>query len=193
MCLILYRIDFCVHDDDLLLPAAAAAPPLSGQQEEVANRAALVQIPGRSRNSPAVAAATTVVVGKVPDFCVTLTKFAVDWSDAGNHNQQQQAQLVSEISYFPYSSSSQVLLEVISKHLPKQAVPLILRAKLAVDGHNHSASSSSQSDVGSTRMPLTGICLKSKSLDPSNCDPDEEEEEECCYRCAAAHYEFLLN
>jgi hypothetical protein len=42
----------------------------------------------------------------------------------------------------------QVLPEVISKHLPKEAVPLILRAKLAVDGHNHSASSSSQSDVG---------------------------------------------
>jgi hypothetical protein len=43
---------------------------------------------------------------------------------------------------------------------------------------------------------LTGISLKLKSLDPSNCDPDEEEEEEeeeCCYRCAAAHYEFLLN
>jgi len=42
-----------------------------------------------------------------------------------------------------------VLPEVISEHLPKEAVPLILRAKLAVDGHNHSASSSSsQSDVG---------------------------------------------
>jgi hypothetical protein len=122
MCLILYRIDFCVHDDDLLLPAAAAAPPLSGQQEEVANRAALVQIPGRSRNSPAVAAATTVVVGKVPDFCVTLTKFAVDWSDAGNHNQQQQAQLVSEISYFPYSSSSQVFcfVQILSRNLHAQ-------------------------------------------------------------------------
>jgi hypothetical protein len=104
MWLILYRIDFCVHDDDLLLPAAAAAPH-SGQQEEVANRAALVQIPGRSRNSPVVAAAAaaTVVVGKVPDFSVTLTKFAVDckfsvdWSDAENHNQQQQVQLVSRI------------------------------------------------------------------------------------------------
>jgi len=42
-------------------------------------------------------------------------------------------------------------------------------------------------------MPLTGISLKFKSLDPSNCDPDEEEEEECCYRCAAAHYEFLVD
>ncbi len=45
----------------------------------------------------------------------------------------------------------QVLPELISKHLPKEAVTLILRAKLAVDGHNHSASSSSsssQSDVG---------------------------------------------
>jgi hypothetical protein len=44
--------------------------------------------------------------------------------------------------------------------------------------------------AGSTRMPLTRISLKFKSLDPSNCDPDEEEEEEeeekCCYRCAAA-------
>jgi hypothetical protein len=76
-----------------------------------------VQIPGRSRNSPAVAAsaatAATVVVGKVPDFWVTLTKFAVDckfsvdWSDAENHNQQQQVQLVSRIQYFPSSSSSQ--------------------------------------------------------------------------------------
>jgi len=45
-------------------------------------------------------------------------------------------------------------------------------------------------------VPLTGISSKFKSLDPSNCDPDEEEEEEeeeCCYRCAAAHYEFLVN
>ncbi|CAK9876885.1 unnamed protein product [Sphagnum jensenii] len=76
----------------------SAAPPHSGQQEEVANRAALVQIPGRSRNSAVVAAAAaTVVVGNVPDFCVTLTKFAVDWSDAENHNQQQQVQLVSRI------------------------------------------------------------------------------------------------
>jgi len=42
-------------------------------------------------------------------------------------------------------------------------------------------------------MPLTGISLKCKSLDPSNCDPDEDEEE-CCYRyAAAAHYEFLVN
>jgi hypothetical protein len=81
----------------LLLPAAApAAHSHAGQQEEVANRAALVQIPDRSRNAPAVAAATAVVVGKVPDFWVTLTKFAVDWSDAENHNQQQ-VQLVSRI------------------------------------------------------------------------------------------------
>ncbi len=103
MWLILYPIDFCVHDDDLVLPGAAAAPPHSGQQEEVANRSALVQIPGGSRNSPAVAAATTVVVGKVPDFCVTLTKFAVhckfsmDWSDSENHNHQQHVHLVSRI------------------------------------------------------------------------------------------------
>ncbi len=106
--IILYRIYFCVHDDDdlLLLPAAApAAHPHEGQQEEVANRAALVQIPGRSRNAPAVAAAATaVVVGKVPDFWVTLTKFAVDckfsvdWSDAENHNQQQQQQQVQLVS-----------------------------------------------------------------------------------------------
>jgi hypothetical protein len=45
-----------------------------------------------------------------------------------------------------------VLPEVISKHLPKEAVTLILRAKVAVDGHNNnsasSSSSSSQSDVG---------------------------------------------
>jgi hypothetical protein len=47
--------------------------------------------------------------------------------------------------------------------------------------------------AGSTRIPLTRISLKFKSLDPSNCDPDEEEEEECCYHCAAAHYEFLVN
>jgi hypothetical protein len=58
---------------------AATAPHHSGQQEEVANCAALVQIPGRSTNSPAVAAAaTTVVVGKFSDFWVTLTKFVVD-------------------------------------------------------------------------------------------------------------------
>jgi hypothetical protein len=30
--------------------------------------------------------------------------------------------------------------------------------------------------AGSTRMPLTGICLKLQSLDPSNCDPDQEED-----------------
>jgi hypothetical protein len=40
-----------------------------------------------------------------------------------------------------------VLPEVISKHLPKEAVPLILKRKVAVDAHNYSASSS-QPDVG---------------------------------------------
>jgi len=44
----------------------------------------------------------------------------------------------------------QVLPEVISKHLPKEAVHLILRAKLAVNGHNYSASSS-QSDVAAAQ------------------------------------------
>jgi hypothetical protein len=119
----MYRIYFCVHHDDLLL-LPAAAPPHAGQQEEVANRAALVQIPGRSRNAPAVAAATAVVVGKVPDFWVTLTKFAVDWSYAENHNQQQQAQLVSDISYFPSSSSSQFffgLMQILSRNLHVQS------------------------------------------------------------------------
>jgi hypothetical protein len=45
--------------------------------------------------------------------------------------------------------------------------------------------------AGSARMPLTGVSLKLKSLDPSNCDPDQEEEEEkcCSYCCAAAEYE----
>jgi hypothetical protein len=108
----MYRIVFCVLDDDLpLLPAAA--PPLDAdQQQEVANRAALVQIPGRWTNAPAVATAAIVVVGKVPDFLVTLTKFAVeckfsvDCSDAGKNHQQQQVQLVSRILYFPSSSSS---------------------------------------------------------------------------------------
>jgi hypothetical protein len=28
------------------------------------------------------------------------------------------------------------------------------------------------------RMPFTGMSLKLKSLDPSNCDADEEEEEQ---------------
>ncbi len=41
----------------------------------------------------------------------------------------------------------QALPEVISKHLPKEAVPLILRAKVVVDGDNYSASSSSQPDL----------------------------------------------
>ncbi|CAK9876898.1 unnamed protein product [Sphagnum jensenii] len=139
-----------------------SAPPHAGQQEEVANCTALVQIRGRSRNAPAVAAATAVVVGKVPDFWVTLTKFAVDWSDAGNHNQQQQAQLV--------------LPEIISKHLPKEAVILILRAKVAVDGHNNSASSS-QSDVGAAgavaqhREPLDWpVIWRPTAWTPSICD-----------------------
>jgi hypothetical protein len=102
----MYRIDFCVHDDDLLLPTAAAPPLYAGQEEEIANRTTLgVQIPGRSRNAPAVPAAT-VVVGKVPDFWVTLTKFAVDCNDVENHQQQQEVQLVSRILYFPSSSSS---------------------------------------------------------------------------------------
>jgi hypothetical protein len=71
-----------------------------------------VQIPGRWTNAPAVATAAVVVVGKVPDFLVTLTKFAVeckfsvDCSDAGKNHQQQQVQLVSRILYFPSSSSS---------------------------------------------------------------------------------------
>jgi hypothetical protein len=43
--------------------------------------------------------------------------------------------------------------------------------------------------AGSARMPLTGVSLKLKSLDPSNCDPDEEEEECYYYYCAAAQYE----
>jgi hypothetical protein len=46
-----------------------------------------------------------------------------------------------------------VLPEVISKHLPKEAVPLILRRKVAVDAHNYSASSSSsQLDVGASAV-----------------------------------------
>ncbi len=46
----------------------------------------------------------------------------------------------------------QVLPEVISKHLPKEAVTLILRAKVAVDGHNISAAASS-----STSSPHSGV------------------------------------
>ncbi len=102
---------FCVLDDDLaVLPAAAR--PRAGQQQEVANPAALVQIPGRWTNAPAVATAPVVVVGKVPDFWVTLTKFAVDCkfsvdcSDEERNHEQQQVQLVSRILYFPSSSSS---------------------------------------------------------------------------------------
>ncbi len=103
---------FCVLDDDLPLLPAAAPPPDAGQQQEVANRAALVQIPGRWTNAPAVATAAVVVVGKVPDFLVTLTKFAVDCkfsvdcSDAEKNHLLQQVQLVSRILYFPSSSSS---------------------------------------------------------------------------------------
>ncbi len=103
---------FCVLDDDLPLLPAAAPPPDAGQQQEVANRAALVQIPGRWTNAPAVATAAVAVVGKVPDFWVTLTKFAVDCkfsvdcSDAEKNHQQQQVQLVSRILYFPSSSCS---------------------------------------------------------------------------------------
>jgi hypothetical protein len=60
----------------------------------------------------AVATTAVVVVGKVPDFWVTLTKFAVDCkfsvdcSDAEKNHQQQQVQLVSRILYFPSSSAS---------------------------------------------------------------------------------------
>jgi hypothetical protein len=124
----MYRIVFCVHDDDLLLLAAAAPPLHAGQEEEVANRTALgVQIPGRSRNAPALAAAG-VVVGKVPDFWVTLTKFAVDCkfsvncSDAENHQQQEEVQLVSRTLYFPSSSSSQFfcLMQIVSRNLHVQ-------------------------------------------------------------------------
>ncbi len=103
---------FCVLYDDLLLLLAAAPPPDAGQQQEVANRAALVQIPGRWTNAPAVATAAVVLVGKVPDFLVTLTKFAVDCKfsvdciHAEKNHQQQQVQLVSRILYFPSSSSS---------------------------------------------------------------------------------------
>jgi hypothetical protein len=103
---------FCVLDDDLPLLPAAPPPPHAGQQQEVANPAALVQIPGRWTNAPAVATAAVAVVGKVPDFWVTLTKFAVDCkfsvdcSDAEKNHQQQQVQLVSRILYFPSSSCS---------------------------------------------------------------------------------------
>jgi hypothetical protein len=103
---------FCVLDDDLPLLPAVALPPHAGQQQEVANPAALVQIPGQWTNAPAVATAAVVVVGKVPDFGVTLTKFVVDCkfsvncSDAEKNQQQQQVQLVSRILYFPSSSSS---------------------------------------------------------------------------------------
>ncbi|CAK9199537.1 unnamed protein product [Sphagnum troendelagicum] len=157
-------IDFCVHDDDLLLLAAAAPPLHAGQEEEVANRTALgVQIPGRSRNAPALAAAA-VVVGKVPDFWVTLTKFDVDRKFSvivENHQQQEEVQLV--------------LPEVISKHLPKEAVPLILRAKLAVHGHKYSASSS-QSDVAAGAVAQHHelldwpVVLRSTACTSSICD-----------------------
>jgi hypothetical protein len=124
---------FCVLDDDLpLLPAAAPPPPHAGQQQEVANPAALVQIPGLWTNAPAVAtAAAVVMVGKVPDFRVTLTKFAVDCkfsmdcSNAEKIHQQQQVQLVSRILYFPSSSSSSqfsCLMQILSHnylHVPR--------------------------------------------------------------------------
>jgi hypothetical protein len=114
---------FCVLDDDLPLLPAAAPPPELRQQQEVANRAALVQIPCRWTNAPAVA--TAAVVGKVLDFGVTLTKFAVDCkfsvdcSDAEKKHQQQQVQLVSRILYFPSSSSSSqfsCLMQILSRN-----------------------------------------------------------------------------
>jgi hypothetical protein len=82
-----------------------------------------VQIPGLWTNAPAVATAAVVVVGKVPDFWVSLTKFAVDCkfsmdcNDAEKIHQQQQVQLVSRILYFPSSSSSSqfsCLMQVLS-------------------------------------------------------------------------------
>jgi hypothetical protein len=93
---------FCVLGDDLpLLPSAA--PPLDeGQQQDL-------QIPGRWTNAPAVATAAVVVVGKVPDFLVRLTKFAVDCKfsvDCSDAEKNHQLQLVSRILYFPSSSSS---------------------------------------------------------------------------------------
>jgi hypothetical protein len=118
---------FCVLDDDLPLLPTAAPPPHAGQQQEVANHAALVQIPGRWTNALAVATAAVVVVGKVPDFWVTLTKFAVDCkfsvdcSDAEKNHQQQQVQLVSRIFYFPSTSSSSssqfsCLMQILSRN-----------------------------------------------------------------------------
>jgi hypothetical protein len=114
---------FCVLDDDLPLLPAAAPPPQAGQQQEVVNHAALVQIPGRWTNAPAVPTAAVVVVGKVPDFWVTLTKFAVDCkfsvdcSDVEKNHQQQQ---VSRILYFPSSSSSSsqfsCLMQILSRN-----------------------------------------------------------------------------
>jgi len=115
---------FCVLDDDLPLLPTAAPPPELRQQQEVANRAALWQIPCRWTNAPAVA--TAAVVGKVPDFWVTLTKFAVDCkfsvdcSDAEKNHQEQQVQLVSRILYFPSSSSSSsqfsCLMQILSRN-----------------------------------------------------------------------------
>jgi len=119
---------FCVLDDDLPLLPAAAPPPHAGQQQEVANHAALVQIPCQWTNAPAVTTAAVVVVGKVSDFWVTLTKFAVDckfsvdYSDAEKNHQQQQVQLVSRILYFPSSSSSSsssqfsCLMQILSRN-----------------------------------------------------------------------------
>jgi hypothetical protein len=126
MWLLCIGLIFCVLDDDLPLLPAAAPPPHAGQQQEVANPAALVQIPCRWTSAPAVAtAAAVVVVGKVPDFWVTLTKFAVDCKfsvdcgDAEKDHHQQQVQLVSRILYFPSSSSSSqfsCLMQILSRN-----------------------------------------------------------------------------
>jgi hypothetical protein len=66
------------------------------------------------------------VVGKVPEFWVILTKFAVDCkfsgdcSDAEKNHHQQQVQLVSRILYFPSSSSSSsqfsCLMQILSRN-----------------------------------------------------------------------------
>ncbi len=114
---------FCVLDDDLPLLPVAAAPPHAGQQQEVANPAALVQIPDRWTNAPAVATVAVVVIGKVPDFWVTLTKFVVDCkffvdcSDAEKNHQQEQVRLVSRILYFPSSSSSSLQFSCLTQIL----------------------------------------------------------------------------
>jgi hypothetical protein len=54
----------------------------------------------------------------------------------------------------------QVLPEIISKHLPKEAVTLILRAKVVVDhGHNNSASSSSSSSSFSSQSDVGAVAV----------------------------------